>query len=77
LGFWTLFISYAFEALEIQAAFKHISSKANLQKRVDGSSEQFAEEQLCATLQQILALAVGPPLALLFSGINLLCLPEI
>lgn len=63
--FWTLFISSAFEALEIEAAFKHIISKVNLQKRWDRLSEQLTEEELCATLQKSLALALGPPLGFL------------
>lgn len=56
--FWTLVTPSVFEALEIQADFKHILSKANLQKSGDRLSEQFAEEKLRATLQEILALAV-------------------
>lgn len=57
-GFWTLVTPSVFEALEIQADFKHILSKTNLQKSGDRLSEQFAEEKLRATLQEILALAV-------------------
>lgn len=53
-----LVTSSAFEAVEIQVDLKHILSKANLQKRVDRLNEQFAEEKLCAALQEILALAV-------------------
>lgn len=65
-----LFTSSAYEGFEIQAAFKHSISKARLQKRVDRLSDQFAEENLCATLQQILALPLGSPFALSSSGIN-------
>lgn len=41
-NFWALFTSSSFEALEIQAAFKDVISKANLQKRVHRWSDQFA-----------------------------------
>lgn len=54
---WTVFTTSAFEAFEIQVAVKHIISKGDLRKRVDGMSEHFAEEKLCATLQHLLVLA--------------------
>lgn len=69
------FTSSTFEALGIQAVFKCIA-KGNVRERVDRLSEEFTEEKLSATLQQILALAVGTPLVLYTSEISLLCLPQ-
>lgn len=72
--FWTMFTSSAFEALEIQAAFKHIISKANYQKRVDRLSP-FRLSLQRKSCVQLFSKFLHYHFALSSTGINLLCLP--